>query len=118
VGIHNYGDVNRQRTTFTRSIIRQSHKYNRSTRFWFTETGGIVNFGRSFPCSTSRAASRLRNMFRLARTYHSSGVDRAYIYNWSGPGCNARFDAGLTGPGGSTRAGYTVVRQQLPNFLR
>jgi hypothetical protein len=118
VGIHNYGDVNRQRTTFTRNIIRQSHKYNRSTRFWFTETGGIVNFGRSFPCSTSRAASRLRNMFRLARTYHSSGVDRAYIYNWSGPGCNARFDAGLTGPGGSTRAGYTVVRQQLPNFLR
>jgi hypothetical protein len=118
VGIHNYGDVNRQRATFTRNIIRQSHKYNRSTRFWFTETGGIVNFGRSFPCSTSRAASRLSNMFRLARTYHSSGVDRAYIYNWSGPGCNARFDAGLIGPGGSTRAGYTVVRQQLPNFLR
>jgi hypothetical protein len=118
VGIHNYGDVNRRRTTFTRNIIRQSHRYNRSTRFWFTETGGIVNFGRSFPCSTSRAASRLRNMFKLARTYHSSGVDRAYIYNWSGPGCNARFDAGLTGPDGSTRAGYTVVRQQLPNFLR
>ena len=118
VGIHNYGDVNRQRTTFTRNIIRQSHQYNRSTRFWFTETGGIVNFGRNFPCSTSRAASRLRNMFSLARTYHSSGVDRAYIYNWSGPGCSARFDAGLTGPDGSTRAGYTVVRQQLPNFLR
>jgi hypothetical protein len=118
VGIHNYGDVNRQRTTFTRNIIRQSHRYNRSTRFWFTETGGIVNFGRSFPCSTSRAASRLRNMFSLARTYHSSGVDRAYIYNWTGPGCDARFDAGLTGPDGSTRAGYTVVRQQLPNFLR
>jgi hypothetical protein len=118
VGIHNYGDVNRQRTTFTRNIIRQSHSYNRSTRFWFTETGGIVNFGRSFPCSTSRAASRLRNMFSLARTYHSSGVDRAYIYNWTGPGCDARFDAGLTGSDGSTRAGYTVVRQQLPNFLR
>ena len=118
VGIHNYGDVNRQRTTFTRNIIRQSHSYNRSTRFWFTETGGIVKFGRSFPCSTSRAASRLRNMFSLARTYHSSGVDRAYIYNWTGPGCDARFDAGLTAPDGSTRAGYTVVRQQLPNFLR
>ena len=57
-------------------------------------------------------------MFNLARTYHSSGVDRAYIYNWSGAGCSARFDAGLTGPSGATRAGYTVVRQQLPNFLR
>ena len=31
VGIHNYGDVNRVRTTFTRNIIRQSHHYNRST---------------------------------------------------------------------------------------
>jgi hypothetical protein len=118
VGIHNYGDVNRLRTTFTRNIIRQSHRYNRSTRFWFTETGGIVKFGRSFPCSTSRAASRLTFMFRLARTYRSSGVDRAYAYNWTGAGCNARFDAGLTGPDGSTRKGYTVLRQQLPNFLR
>jgi hypothetical protein len=118
VGIHNYGDVNRRRTTFTRNIIRQSHKYNRSTRFWFTETGGIVKFGRSFPCSTSRAASRLKGMFELARTYHSSGVDRAYVYNWTGAGCDARFDAGLTGPDGSTRAGYSVLRQQLPNFLR
>jgi hypothetical protein len=118
VGIHNYGDVNRQRTTFTRNIIRQAHHYNRSTKFWFTETGGIVKFGRSFPCSTSRAASRLKNMFKLARTYHSSGVDRAYVYNWTGAGCNARFDAGLTGPDGSTRKGYTVLRQQLPNYLR
>jgi hypothetical protein len=118
VGIHNYGDVNRLRTTFTRNIIRQSHHYNRSTRFWFTETGGIVKFGRSFPCSTSRAASRLKYMFKLARTYHSSGVERAYMYNWTGAGCNARFDAGVTGPDGSTRKGYTVLRQQLPNYLR
>ena len=59
---------------------------------------GIVKFGRSFPCSTSRAASRLKNMFKLARTYHSSGVERAYVYNWTGAGCDARFDAGLTTP--------------------
>jgi hypothetical protein len=118
VGIHNYGDVNRVRTTFTSSIIRQAHKYNRSTKFWFTETGGIVKFGGSFPCSTSRAASRLKNMFQLARTYHSSGVERAYVYNWTGAGCDARFDAGLTAPDGATRQAYTVLRQQLPNFLR
>jgi hypothetical protein len=118
VGIHNYGDVNRLRTTFTRSIIRQAHKYNRATRIWFTETGGIVKFGSSFPCSTSRAASRLRYMFTLARIYRSSGVDRAYVYNWTGAGCAARFDAGLAAPDGSTRPAYTVLRQQLPNFLR
>src|SRR6201999_237073 len=59
VGIHNYGDVNRKRTPFPRNIIHITHRYNRQTKIWFTETGGLVNFGRSFPCSTSRAASRL-----------------------------------------------------------
>jgi hypothetical protein len=118
VGIHNYGDVNRQRTTFTRSIIRQSRSFNRSTKFWFTETGGLVKFGRSFPCSETRARNRLRNMFSLARTYRTSGVQRLYVYNWTGPGCDARFDAGLVNPDGSTRPGYDYLRQALPNYLR
>src|SRR3954453_24242167 len=118
VGIHNYGDVNRRRTTFTRNIIRQSHRYNRATKFWLTETGGIVNFGRSFPCSTSRAASRLKTMFSLARRYRTSGIQRLYVYNWTGSGCSARFDAGLTNPDGTPRRGYTVVRDALPNYLR
>jgi hypothetical protein len=118
VGIHNYGDVNRRRTTFTRSIIQQSHEYNRSTKFWLTETGGIVKFGSSFPCSTARAASRLKTMFSLARRYRTSGIQRMYIYNWTGAGCSARFDAGLTEPDGTPRAGYTVVRNALPGYLR
>jgi hypothetical protein len=118
VGIHNYGDVNRQRTTFTRNIIHMTHRYNKSARFWFTETGGIVNFGRNFPCSTTRAASRLNNMFSLARTYRTAGVQRIYIYNWTGAGCAARFDAGLTAPNGTPRAGYDTVRRQLVNYLR
>jgi hypothetical protein len=118
VGIHNYGDVNRRRTTFTRSIIRQSRAFNRRTRFWFTETGGIVKFGRNFPCSESRASSRLRNMFTLARTYRRSGVQRLYVYNWTGAGCDARFDAGLVGPDGTPRRGYRYLRQALANYLR
>jgi hypothetical protein len=118
VGIHNYGDVNRKRTTFTRNIIHITHRYNKSARFWFTETGGIVNFGRNFPCSTTRAASRLNNMFSLARTYRTAGVQRIYIYNWTGAGCAARFDAGLTAPDGTPRAGYDTVRRQLVNYLR
>src|SRR3954471_6967954 len=120
VGIHNYGDVNRRRTTFTRNIIRQSHSFNSKTRFWFTETGGLVKFGRSFPCSESRARNRLRNMFSLARTYRPSGVERLYVYNWTAPpdGCDARFDAGLVNFDGTARPGYTYLRQKLPNFLR
>jgi hypothetical protein len=118
VGIHNYGDVNRQRTTFTRNIIRQARDFNRQTRFWFTETGGLVKFGRGFPCSETRARNRLRNMFSLARTYRTSGVERLYVYNWSGAGCDARFDAGLVGPDGEPRPGYDYLRQALPNYLR
>jgi hypothetical protein len=95
VGIHNYGDVNRQRTT-----------------------GGLVKFGRNFPCSETRARNRLRNMFSLARTYRTSGVQRLYVYNWSGAGCDARFDAGLVGPDGEPRPGYDYLRQALPNYLR
>jgi len=120
VGIHNYGDVNRRRTTFTRNIIRQSHDFNSKTRFWFTETGGLVKFGRSFPCSEERARNRLRNMFSLARKYRSSGVQRLYIYNWTGPsdGCDARFDAGLVNFDGTPRPAYTYLKSALPNYQR
>jgi hypothetical protein len=118
VGIHNYGDVNRKRTSFTRAIISQARHYNRHTRFWLTETGGIVKLGRSFACSTTRAAARLSWMFHLARVYRTSGIDRLYIYNWTGAGCDARFDAGLTAPDGAPRAGYRYLRKVLPNYLR
>jgi hypothetical protein len=119
VGIHNYGDVNRQRRhTYTAGMIRQAHAYNRSTRFWVTETGGIVHFGSAFPCNQTRAAHRLRTMFSLANRYRRSGVERLYIYNWTGADCSFRFDAGLVNPDGSVRPGYTYVRQKLPGYLR
>jgi hypothetical protein len=118
VGIHNYGDVNRNRTTFTRNMIHETHHYNKSAKFWFTETGGLVEFGKSFPCSTARAASRLKNMFSLARTYRTAGVQRIYVYNWFGAGCSARFDAGLVNPDGTPRASYDVLRQQIANYER
>jgi len=120
VGIHNYGDVNRQRTTFTKSIISQSRSFNKKTKFWFTETGGLVKFGRSFPCSEERAKNRLKNMFSLARTYRTSGVERLYVYNWTAPpnGCDARFDAGLVNFDGSPRPGYTYLAAALPNYER
>jgi hypothetical protein len=118
VGIHNYGDVNRRRSTYTRSIIRTVRRYNRRSTFWFTETGGIVKFGRAWPCSQTRARNRLRTMFSLARRFRSQGVRRLYVYNWSGAGCSARFDAGLVNPDGSPRPGYTYLRSALRNYLR
>ena len=99
-------------------MIRQARAYNRSTKFWFTETGGIVKFGRNFPCSTERAKNRLRNMFDLAKRYRSIGVGRVYVYHFTGAGCSARFDAGLTNPDGTARPGYTYLRSKLRDYLR
>jgi hypothetical protein len=118
VGIHNYGDVNRRRSTYTRSIIRAVRRYNRRSTFWFTETGGIVKFGRAWPCSQTRARNRLRTMFSLARRFRSRGVRRLYVYNWSGAGCGARFDAGLVNPDGSVRPGYRYLRRALGSYRR
>ncbi len=119
VGLHNYGDVNRNRTTYTSSMIRTARKYNRSARFWFTETGGLVEFGKSFRCSTSRAAQKTKNVFSLAKRYRSQGVERIYLYNWTGSGCGkTRFDAGLTSPNGETRAAYDTLKRLLPGYSR
>lgn len=118
VGLHNYGDVNRRRSTYTRSMISTARRYNRSTKFWLTETGGIVKFGRSFPYSPYRAKLRLATMFSLANRYRRSGIQRLYVYQWTGSGRDARFDAGLTNPDGSVRPGYGYLRKKLPGYLR
>jgi hypothetical protein len=117
VGIHNYSDINRKRTSGTRSIIRTAKRYNRNTRFWMTETGGVVNFGSNFPYNERRAANRLAFLFTVAKRYRRD-FDRAYIYNWTGAPEGARFDAGVTNSDGSLRPGYSTVRSRLKDFLR
>lgn len=115
-GIHNYSDVNRSRSTGTSAIIRAVRRYNTHTKFWFTETGALASFGASFPYSPTRQASRIKNMFTYASRYRGSGVDRVYLYNWTGvetgTGCGAtcRFDAGLTNANGSLRPVYLTFR--------
>jgi hypothetical protein len=117
VGIHNYSDVNRKRTRGMRSIIRTVNRYTRRPNFWLTETGGVVQFGRSFPCDESRAASRLEYLFdTVAR--HRRQLQRVYLYNWTGGDCTVRFDAGLTKNDGTPRPGYDVVKDELRRFKR
>lgn len=118
VGLHNYGDVNRERTKYTRAMLRASRTYSRHTTFWLTETGGLVSFGRSFPYSQSRAERRLHTMFSLANRYRRSGIARIYVYNWTGAPKGARFDAGLTDPDGTPRPGYTYLRHKLGSYER
>ncbi len=57
-------------------------------------------------------------MFSIANRYRRSGIQRIYIYNWTGSDCNARFDAGLTNPDGTPRPAYTYLRSQLSKYQR
>jgi hypothetical protein len=117
VGIHNYGDVNRHRSTGTRKIMRRVRKYVHSPQFWLTETGGIVELGRSFRCNQRRAAHRIDYMFALLKKYHRQ-IDRAYVYNWFGVGCRTRMDTGLVNADGTARPGYDALRRGLRRFKR
>jgi len=118
VGIHNYADTNRFRTTGTGDIIDAVKAQNSRADFWLTETGGIVNLGRSFPCSTTRAAKAVKYMFSLAKRYRAD-IDRLYAYNFYGtkPSCND-FDAGLLTWNGKARKGYGVFKKAAQNFTR
>ncbi|HEX8206671.1 MAG TPA: hypothetical protein VF587_11490 [Solirubrobacteraceae bacterium] len=117
VGIHNYSDVNRKRTSGTREIIRAVRRYNKRAKFWLTETGGLVALSTSWPYNQRRAASRLNYMFRITKKYRRY-IQRLYIYNWTGAERGFRFDAGLVNPDGSRRPGFRVVAKQIKSFLR
>ena len=118
VGIHNYSDTNRatHRGRGTRSIILAVRTFNRRTQFWMTETGGVVNFGRSFPCNEQRAAKSVSRMFGLARSYRRY-IKRLYVYNWTGSDCHG-FDTGMTRVNGTLRPSYYRLRSALRSFLR
>lgn len=123
VGIHNYADVNRKRTSGTRAIIRTARRYNRGTKFWFTETGALAAFRGAFKYSEVRQAKRMRNMFSLASRFRRQGVQRVYSYNWfgienGGCGSGCRFDAGLVDPNGSPRRVYGVFKAKLRSYSR
>jgi hypothetical protein len=116
VGIHNYSDVNRRRTVGTRTIMAAVRRHTRA-RFWLTETGGIVELGRTFRCSPSRAANRTSYLFSLLRKYHRE-IDRAYVYNWVGTGCATRMDTGMVNADGTPRPAYRAFVRGLGGLRR
>ena len=124
VGIHNYSDVNRGRSTGTAKIINTARRYNKRTKFWFTETGALASFQRSFPYSESRQASRIKNMFTFATRFKRKGVERVYSYNFFGInndtscGRTCQFDAGLVDPDGTPRPVFRTFKQRATVFSR
>jgi hypothetical protein len=117
VGIHDYGDVNRHKSTGTSGIMRDVRRFSRHARFWLTETGGIVELGKTFRCSTSRAATSTNYLFAVLKKFRHS-IDRAYVYNWFGANCRTRMDTGLVNRNGTPRPAYTALRKGLTRFER
>lgn len=121
IGIHNYSEVNRRRTTATTGIIDEVRKFNRTAKFWYTETGGLARFeARGLDTyDLDRQANRTQYMFDLAKRFRKD-VTRLYSYNWVGIDGQGRFDAGLANADGSPRPAYDVVKQNLrsPAFTR
>ena len=127
IGIHNYSDTNRKRSSGTRSIIRTAKRGNRRAKFWLTETGGVVRFGNSFKCNPNSASSvrraelrqdgAIRQMFKLTRQFRRD-VQRLYIYNFVGTNCTTRFDTGIVRADGTPRPAYNRVKRELRNFKR
>ncbi len=111
-GLHNYGDVNRRRTTYTRLMLRSV-----PGEVWLTETGGIVKLAPSFKRSPSRAKKRTTGMFKLVNKYDTkrrgnrSKITRLFVYTWYGNTASARFDAGLVNPDGSPRPAFSVFKK-------
>ncbi len=117
VGIHNYSDVNRMRAKGTIDAFKTTRKYNSKAHFWITETGGLVDFGRAWPCNEKRAANRISYMFKFAKKYDRY-LDRMYAYAYWGNDCEERFDAGLVNADGSIRPGYTAFKNGSKSFRK
>jgi hypothetical protein len=106
-GLHNYKDVNRNRSTGLRGILRTV-----PGEVWLTETGGIVKLQPQFRFSTSRASKATRFLFKLADRYDTrrrgnrSKMTRVYYYRWFGEPADSRFDAGLTDVNGNPRPAF------------
>jgi hypothetical protein len=111
-GLHNYGDVNRRRTTYTKQMLRSV-----PGEVWLTETGGIVKLLPSFKRSTKRAKSRTTGMFKLVNRYDTkrrgmrSKITRLFVYTFYGESSSARFDAGLVNPDGTPRPAFSVFKK-------
>ena len=118
-GLHNYGDVNRLRSSGTTRLLRVV-----SGQVWLTETGGILKFLPAFKRSEKRQANRTKYMFSLADKYDRrrsgmrSRITRLYNYQWTGVQRSARFDAGLVNPNGSPRRAYRQFKKSAARYAR
>ena len=122
VGIHNYSDTNRSRSTGTSRILKAVKSKTRRAKFWLTETGGLYGFKASnFDCDPVRQTKSVKYMFTLTKKYRAS-ISRLYSYNFTGTTpeqCEeGLFDAGLVDSAGAPRPAFTAFKTAAKDFAR
>jgi len=113
-GLHNYADVNRNRSKGVTTLLKTV-----PGEVWMTETGGITKFDSpSLKTSDATAVRAINFMFKLADRYDSkrrgfkSKIGRLYQYDFGPSSSDARFDASLLAPDGTPRPAYTAFAKQ------
>jgi hypothetical protein len=121
-GIHNYADVNRFRTSGTRTLA----KAMKCKEVWLTETGGFWKFASFWTKPTKRVGRCTTNAdcqvkamkYLFAKTIKAApNIRRVYVYNFYS-GNDGRFDAGIVKgsgetPNGRKRPAYAVVKKHI-----
>jgi hypothetical protein len=115
-GLHNYIDVNRFSTTYTRRVLAATRG-----RLWLTETGGLV---RRRNRSTTRIPEGLAHapiatdyLFRKLRRV-SGRIQRIYLYHWTADPPPASWDSAVLNHHGQERRSYAVLRGWLAALRR
>lgn len=125
IGLHNYTDTNRHRTSGTRNALDYARHYVHDPVFWLTETGGIVKRANGssvrFPTGAARAAKVTRFIFdKLVKL--SPRIQRVYLYHWDTgaavAGTPATWDSGFVGPDGQARPALAVLQGELRRLAR
>jgi hypothetical protein len=117
-GLHNYVDVNRLQTTWTKAFV----KAIKVGKIWYTETGGIVK--RIQPASTPAsyrynkgsgpafAAKATNYLLTTLRKVPGKRMGQIYLYQWFANPSGLGFgDAGLIDVGGLPRPAFDVAQK-------
>jgi Glycosyl hydrolase catalytic core len=110
-GLHNYGDVTRDRTTMTDRMVASV-----PGEVWVTETGGIVRHIDKdghvrWPFDEERARASVARALSLADR-HAGRIGRVYFYQWQAAATDL-WDSGLMRPDGWPRPSFGEIVKRL-----
>jgi Glycosyl hydrolase catalytic core len=110
-GLHNYGDVTRNRTTMTDRMMAAV-----PGEVWVTETGGIVRHidrdgSVRWPYDEERARASVARALALGDR-HAGRIGRMYFYQWRAAPTDL-WDSGLMRPDGWPRPSFAEIARRM-----